>query len=73
MMHMSNIREHMPVVDRNNEQLGMVDKVEGDRVKLTKDESGRHHYIPADWIDDVDDAVQLGRSLADTRAEWQED
>jgi hypothetical protein len=72
MMNTANIREHMPVVDRDNERIGMVDHVEGDRIKLTKDESGRHHYIPTNWVADIGENVRLGRSVADTRAEWQE-
>jgi hypothetical protein len=39
----SKIREHMPVVCSNGVQFGTVDHVEGDYIKLTKDDKGQHH------------------------------
>jgi hypothetical protein len=44
------IRQHMEVVGSDGARIGTVDKVEGDRIKLTKDSSGgshgdHHHYI----------------------------
>jgi hypothetical protein len=33
------ICEHMEVVDANGQHVGIVDKVEGDRIKLTKKEA----------------------------------
>ena len=41
------IREHMEVCDANGETIGRVDSVEGDRIKLTRQDSpdGEHHYI----------------------------
>ena len=53
----SAIREHMEVIGADEAHLGTVDKVEGDRIKLTKADSnpqvegaegahaGHHHYI----------------------------
>jgi len=46
-------------------KLGTVDRVEGDRIKLTKKDSGlahmdHHHFIPRGLIADVEgDAVRL--------------
>jgi hypothetical protein len=65
-----NIRERMPVVCSNNEQFGTVDRVEGDYIKLTKDDSGQHHYIPAAWVTDVDDKVHVDRPGAQVMREW---
>ena len=47
----SKIREHMAVVGSDGQHVGTVDRVEGDRIKLTKaddpDGTGQHHhYIP---------------------------
>lgn len=45
------IREHMEVIGADGVHLGTVDKVDGDRIKLTKADSGQgsheghHHYI----------------------------
>lgn len=47
----SQIREHMEVVGSDGQHVGTVDKVEGDRIKLTKkddpDGSGQHHHYVA--------------------------
>ena len=45
------IREHMEVIGADGVHVGTVDHVEGDRIKLTKKDSGmahegHHHYIP---------------------------
>ena len=47
----SKIREHMEVVGADGVHVGTVDKLEGNRIKLTKMDSGEgahkghHHYI----------------------------
>ncbi|TIR46640.1 MAG: DUF2171 domain-containing protein, partial [Mesorhizobium sp.] len=49
---LSKIREHMEVVGADGVHVGTVDKVEGQRIKLTKADSGmgshkgHHHYVP---------------------------
>jgi hypothetical protein len=53
--HASQIREHMEVVGSDGQHVGTVDKVDGDRIKLTKrddpDHSGQHHhFIPVSSI-----------------------
>jgi hypothetical protein len=49
MADLSAIREHMEVVGADGVHVGTVDKVEGNRIKLTKKDSGshgdHHHYI----------------------------
>lgn len=46
----SQIAEHMEVVGDDGEHVGTVDKVEGNRIKLTKKDdptgSGENHYLP---------------------------
>jgi hypothetical protein len=56
----------MQVIDAEGTPLGKVDRVEGDRIKLTSDSSGsgshdgHHHYIPAGLIAEVEgDSVRL--------------
>jgi hypothetical protein len=69
-MNTEKIREHMPVVCSNNKQFGTVDRVEGDQIKLTKDGSGQHHYIPASWVTTVDDKVHIDRPGDQAIREW---
>jgi hypothetical protein len=69
-MGISGIREHMPVVCSNNEQFGTVDKVEGDYIKLTRDDQGQHHWIPAAWVTNVDDEVHVDRPGDQVMREW---
>jgi hypothetical protein len=49
MVDLSAIREHMEVVGADGVHVGTVDRVEGNRIKLTKKDSGshadHHHYI----------------------------
>ncbi|TIM33272.1 MAG: DUF2171 domain-containing protein, partial [Mesorhizobium sp.] len=46
------IRQHMEVIGADGVHVGTVDKVEGQRIKLTKRDSGEgahrghHHFIP---------------------------
>jgi hypothetical protein len=67
------IKEHMVVYGACGNAVGRVDRVEGDRIKLTKDDSpdGQHHFIPASWVARVDEDVHLGRDCDATRSEWQ--
>ena len=64
------VREHMQVIDAEGTPLGKVDRIEGDRIKLTRDSSGsgshegHHHYIPAGLIAEVEgDNVRLSARL----------
>ncbi|MBR0649348.1 DUF2171 domain-containing protein [Roseomonas terrae] len=46
---MTQIREHMEVVGNDGVHVGTVDRLEGDRIKLTRqddpDGSGQHHHF----------------------------
>ncbi|RWE60864.1 MAG: DUF2171 domain-containing protein [Mesorhizobium sp.] len=56
----ASIREHMEVIGADGVHVGTVDKVEGQRIKLTKRDSGEgahrghHHYIPLSLIAEVE-------------------
>ena len=45
----SNVGEHMDIIGADGVHIGTVDKVEGDRIKMTKADSGshgdHHHYV----------------------------
>ena len=54
------IREHMEVIGADGVHIGTVDRMAGDRIKLTRKDSGEghhkghHHYIPASLIAEVE-------------------
>ena len=57
---MQEIREHMEVIGADGVHVGTVDRVEGDRIKLTKKDSGEgahkghHHFIARGLVADVE-------------------
>ena len=70
MSSIEDVREHMQVIDAEGTPLGKIDRVEGDRIKLTRDSSGQgsheghHHYIPAGLVAEVEgDNVRLSARL----------
>ena len=69
-MNTSQIKPHMPVVCSNDGQFAIVDHVEGDSLKLTKDASGQHHYIPLAWVTSVDDKVHIDRPGQEAMQQW---
>lgn len=53
----SAIREHMEVIGADGVHVGTVDHVQGDRIKLTKNDAGaggKHHYISTGLIAEVE-------------------
>jgi len=73
MINASQIKPHTPVVCSEKGQFGIVDHVEGtEMIKLTKDASGKHHYIPMKWVTSVDDKVHIDRPGKQAMTEWSE-
>jgi hypothetical protein len=70
-----NIREHMKVIGSDRQPVGTVDHVDGERIKLAKNDpqaGGQHHYIPADWVERVEgDQVCLRQKAQEARKQWQ--
>lgn len=70
----TSIREHMKVVGADRQPVGTVDNVEGNRIKLTRNDpqaGGQHHYIPVDWVERVDgDQVYLRQNANEARQGW---
>lgn len=58
---LSKIREHMEVIGADGVHVGTVDTVDGQRIKLTKADSGmgrhrgHHHYIPLSLVAEIDE------------------
>ena len=65
MADLSGIKEHMEVIGADGVHVGTVDHVDGDRIKLTKKDSGsghegHHHYISGGLVAEVEgDKVRL--------------
>ena len=79
MADLSQVREHAEVVGADGTHVGTVDKVEGDRIKLTKKESGQgshkghHHYISGGLVASVEaDTVRLSAN-ADVAVTFEEE
>lgn len=68
--------EHMEVVGRDGEHVGIVDRVEGDRIKLTRrgEPDGGHRYLPMAAVASVEgDQVRTSMDAAEARAMLQAD
>ena len=63
MIDTSQIREHMEVIGADGGHIGIVDKIEGERIKLTKTDrgsGGQHHFVPVSLVEEIDaDAVRM--------------
>lgn len=63
-----NIQEHMEVFGADGKRVGKVDRVEGNRIKLTKDSApagheDHHHYIDVSLVKGVEgNAVKLSQN-----------
>ncbi|PWE52266.1 hypothetical protein DEM27_31970 [Metarhizobium album] len=60
MINASQIKEHAEIIGADGVHVGTVDRVEGNRIKLTKKDSGEgshkghHHFIPLDLVADIE-------------------
>ena len=68
---MREIKEHMAVIGADGVHIGTVDSIEGDRIKLTKKDSGEgshkghHHFIEKGLVADVEgDKVRLSANAS---------
>jgi len=66
------VQEHMKVVGSDGQEVGTVDHLDGDRIKLTRDESGQHHFMPGAAVASVSDGqVRLSMPAAQAKRQWQ--
>lgn len=73
------IREHMEVIGADGVHIGTVDRIENDRIKLTKADSGagshegHHHFISRGLVAEVEgDKVRLSAN-ADVAVTFEEE
>jgi len=63
MTDLSQILPHAEVIGADGVHVGTVDAIEGDRIKLTKADSGEgsheghHHFIPGALVAEVEDGI----------------
>jgi hypothetical protein len=71
----SGIKEHMDVIASCGKKVGVVDRVEGQTIKLTAKGSpdGLHHFIPVGWVERVDSQVHLNKNSMETEQGWKSD
>jgi hypothetical protein len=74
MADLAKIQEHMPVVGSDGGHVGIVDHLDGQRIKLTRtdpDAQGVHHFIHVDSIEAIAEGeVRLNRTAAQAKDEW---
>lgn len=71
MVQASAIREHMEIIGADGVHVGTVDRLDGDRIKLTRKDSGEgshighHHYVPMALVAEVEgNRVRLSANAA---------
>lgn len=79
MVDISTIKEHAEIIGADGVHIGTVDAIEGDRIKLTKKDSGEgshrghHHFIPLSLVAEVEgDKVRLSAN-ADVAVTFEEE
>jgi hypothetical protein len=76
---LQNVREHMEVIGADGVHVGTVDRVEGNRIKLTRADSGmgrhegHHHYIPEALVAEVEGSKVRLSANADVAVMFEEE
>ena len=74
MVETSLIKEHAEVIGADGVHVGTVDHVQGERIKLTKKDSGdqHHHYISLGLVAEVEDGTVRLSANADVAVTLEE-
>jgi hypothetical protein len=79
MADLSQVQEHAEVIGADGVHVGTVDHVQGDRIKLTKKDSGQgsheghHHYISGGLVAGVEDGKVRLSANADVAVTFEEE
>ena len=79
MADLSQIQEHAEVIGADGVHVGTVDGIEGDRIKLTKKDSGEgsheghHHYISVGLVASVEEGTVRLSANADVAVTFEEE
>lgn len=68
----SQIRERMEVIGRDGQHVGVVDRIEGDQIKLARDDpaaGGQQHYVPVGQVEAI--VVRLAQPADQARQQWE--
>ena len=77
----SQIREHMEVIGADGVHVGTVDHLDGERIKLTKQDSAstqdgqgaKHHYLPVGLVAEVEgDQIRLSATAQNAQDMFEE-
>ena len=73
-MQTSEILPDMPIVCSQGGMLGEVDHMEGeDMIKIKKDSTGMHHYIPMSMVSSIEDGqLMLSEPGDQVKQQWSE-
>jgi hypothetical protein len=75
MVDPSEIRERMEIIGSDGQSVGRVDKVEGNRIKLTNSDpaaQGQNQYITLDSVDSVEgNAIRLRQTAQEAKRQSQ--
>jgi hypothetical protein len=66
------IQDHMEVVDARGLHVGTVDSLEGNRIKLARDDSpdNRHHFVPTAFVASIGQKVHLSKTREQIQSQW---
>lgn len=70
------VRPQQQVVGSDGQPVGTVDRVQGDRILLTRSDpeaGGRHHSIPCAWIVAVAEQIQINKTADEAHAAWRDE
>ncbi|MBN9037343.1 MAG: DUF2171 domain-containing protein [Rhizobiales bacterium] len=79
MFDKSRIKEHAEVIGADGAKVGTVDRVEGDRIKLTRNDSGEghhkghHHFVPLSLVADMEGGKVRLSANADVAVSFEEE
>jgi hypothetical protein len=79
MVDVARIKEHAEVIGADGVHVGKVDRIEGNRIKLTRADSGEgkhrghHHFVPLSLVADVEDGKVRLSANADVAVTFEEE
>ena len=79
MINATEIQEHAEVIGADGIHVGTVDRVEADRIRLTKGDSGQgshkghHHFIPLSLVAEVEEGAVRLSANADVAVTFEEE
>lgn len=74
MIDAADIKADMPVTTAQAEHVAVVDHLVSDHmIKLKKDDSGTHHFIPVSWVVSTEGGIlKTNRTLEQITQDWTE-